>query len=127
MPPLPDLHPRERQIMDVVYLRGEASAAEVLERLPDPPSYSAVRAMLRKLEGKGFVTHIRDGLRYVYRPTRPIGEVQETSINRLLRTFFDGSPTKAVAAILDRSAGDLSDEQLDQQAEMLVDARRMGR
>lgn len=127
MPPLLDLHPRERQIMDVVYLRGEASAAEVLERLPDPPSYSAVRAMLRKLEGKGYVTHVRDGLRYVYQPTRPIDEVQESSISRLLGTFFDGSPTKAVAAILDRSAGDLSDEQLDELAGMIEDARRNGR
>lgn len=127
MPPLPDLHPRERQIMDVVYLRGKASAAEVLERLPDPPSYSAVRAMLRKLEGKGYVTHAREGIRYVYSPTRPIDEVQETSISRLLRTFFDGSPTRAVAAILDRSAGDLSEEELDQLAEMIDDARGKGR
>lgn len=127
MPPIADLHPRERQIMDVIYLRGEASASEVLEGLADPPSYSAVRAMLRKMEAKGYVTHVQDGPRYVYRPARPREEAQESALRRLLRTFFDGSPTRAVAAILDQSAGDLSEEQLDELARVIEHARQRGR
>ena len=124
---LADLHPRERQIMEVIYLRGEASAAEVLEGISDPPSYSAVRAMLRKMEMKGYLTHVQEGSRYVYLPAQPREEAQESALRRLLRTFFDDSPTRAVAAILDQSAGDLSDEQLDELAKAIEDARKKGR
>lgn len=127
MVPLPELHPRERQIMEAVYERGEASTAEVLAQLPDPPSYSSVRAMMRKLEAKGLLTHTQEGLRYVYRPVHPVDEIQESSITRLLRTFFDDSPTRAVAAILDRAAGDLSEAQLDELAELIEDARKRGK
>lgn len=127
MPGIAELHPRERQIMDVIYRRGEASAAEVLANLSDPPSYSAVRAMLGKLEGKGYLTHFQDGTRYVYRAAHAREEAQETALRRLLRTFFEGSPTKAVAAILDRSAGDLSEAELDALAELVDHARRKGR
>lgn len=122
-----DLHPRERQIMDVIYLRREASASEVLEDLPDPPSYSAVRAMLRKMEAKGHLTHFQDGTRYIYRAARPREEAQGSALRRLLRTFFDGSPARAVAAIIDQSAGDLSEEQLDELAEVIENARLKGR
>lgn len=123
----PDLHPRERQIMDVIYHLGEASASGVLERLPNPPSYSAVRAMLRKMEAKGYLTHTQDGARYIYRAAQPREEAQESALKRLLRTFFDGSPTRAVAAILDQSAGNLSEEQLDELAETIDNARQRGR
>lgn len=127
MAAIADLHPRERQIMDVIYLRGEASAAEVRAGLPDPPSYSAVRAMLGKLEAKGWLTHVQEGTRYVYRAAHPREEAQDSAVKRLLRTFFDESPAKAVAAILDRAAGDLTDEQLDELAGMIEQARRKGR
>jgi predicted transcriptional regulator len=122
-----DLHPRERQIMDVLHRGGAASVAEVREGLADPPSYSAVRAMLGKLEAKGHVSHARDGMRYVYRATEARETARETALGRLLRTFFDGSPAQAVAAILDRSAGDLSEAELDDLAGMIEQARRKGR
>ena len=127
MSPARDLHPRERQIMDAIYLCGEATAADVLDRLPDPPSYSAVRAMLRKMEVKGYLTHIQDGARYVYRPVQAREDAQESALSRLMRTFFEGSPAKAVAAIIDRSAGDLSSKELDELAALINDARQRGR
>ncbi|HSL71451.1 MAG TPA: BlaI/MecI/CopY family transcriptional regulator, partial [Longimicrobiales bacterium] len=93
MKPSPHLNlsRRERQIMDAVYARGQATVAEVQEDLPDPPSYSAVRAMLGKLERKGYLRHEEHGLRYVYVPTLAREAVQETALDRLLQTFFDGS------------------------------------
>lgn len=127
MSPSTELHPRERQIMDVVYLRGEATVSEVLDGLSEPPSYSTVRAMLGRLEGKGFLTHRQDGVRYVYQPAHPREMAQETALTRLMRTFFDGSPAKAMAAILDQSAADLSDEQLDELAALVESARQKGR
>lgn len=127
MSPTVELHPRERQIMDVVYLRGEATVSEVLDGLADPPSYSTVRAMLGRLEGKGFLTHRQDGVRYVYQPAHPREMAQETALTRLMRTFFDGSPARAMAAILDQSAADLSEEQLDELAALVESARQKGR
>jgi predicted transcriptional regulator len=129
MSPTPHLNVsrRERQIMDAVYAIGQATVAEVLERLPDPPSYSAVRAMLGKLERKGYLKHEEHGPRYVYVPTVPREEAQETALQRVLRTFFDDSPTKAVAAILDLSAVDLSDSEIDEMAKLVEQARRRGR
>src|SRR3954471_349842 len=91
---------RERQIMDVVYRRGPATAAEVLEGLPDPPSYSAVRAMLRVLEEKGHLRHEEKGPRYVYLPTVPREEARQSALSQLVQTFFDGSTEQAVAALL---------------------------
>jgi predicted transcriptional regulator len=118
---------RERQIMDAVYALGQATVAEVLERIPDPPSYSAVRAMLGKLERKGYLKHEEHGPRYVYVPTVAREDAQETALQRVLRTFFDDSPTKAVAAILDLSAVDLSDKEIDEMAKLVEQARRRGR
>src|SRR4051794_1037275 len=92
---------RERQIMDVVYRRGRATAAEVLAELPDPPSYSAVRGMLRLLEDKGHLRHEQDGPRYVYLPTTERDEARRSALAHLLRTFFDDSRESAVAALLD--------------------------
>src|SRR3954465_14900574 len=91
---------RERQIMDVIYRRGRATAAEVLEDMPDPPGYSAVRAMLRLLEEKGHVRHEQDGPRYVYMPTVNRDRARKSAMKHLVRTFFDGSTEDAVAALL---------------------------
>lgn len=118
---------RERQIMDIIYRRGRAAAAEVLEDLPDPPSYSAVRALLRILEEKGHLEHEQEGPRYVYRPTVPRDEARESALERLLRTFFDGSAEQAVAALLDMSSADLSEAELARLAELIEQARREGR
>ena len=103
-----DLGRRERQIMDVVFRLGRATAAEVLAGLPDPPSYSAVRGMLRLLESKGYLRHEQDGARYVYLPTTERDEARRSALTHLLRTFFDGSRENAVAALLD-----LDDQPLD--------------
>jgi predicted transcriptional regulator len=118
---------RERQIMDIIYRRGRATVAEVLEEMSDPPSYSAVRALLRILKDKGHVLHEQDGPRYVYVPTVPREEARESAMKRLLRTYFDGSPESAVAAFLDMSASELSDEELDRLAELIEEARKEGR
>lgn len=95
-----DLGRRERQIMDVVFRLKRATAAEVLAELPDPPSYSAVRGMLRLLEDKGFLRHVQDGPRYVYLPTTARDEARRSALAHVLRTFFDGSRESAVAALL---------------------------
>lgn len=118
-----DLSRRERQIMDVVYARGEVTVTDVLEGMPDPPSYSAVRAMLRKLEEKGHLTHDVLGPRYVYRPTLPREDAQESALERVLDTFFEGSPSRAVQAILDSSAAELTDTELDELAQLIERAR----
>ena len=118
---------RERQILDAIYACGRATAAEVLEGLPDPPSYSAVRAMLVKLEAKGHVRHVQDGPRYVYLPTVPREKARTPALERLVRTFFEGSVSKTVAALLDRGATELSDEELDQLSVMIERARKGGR
>lgn len=92
---------RERQIMDVLYRRGRATVSEVLEALPDPPSYSSVRAMLRYLEDKGHVRHDEDGPRYVYAPTAAKQEVRNSALGHVVRTFFDGSVSSVVAALIE--------------------------
>ena len=118
---------RERQIMDVLYARGRASAAEVLEAMPDPPSYSAVRALLRVLEEKGHVVHEQDGARYIYAPSVPREEVRESALRRLVQTFFGGSTEQAVAALIDISREELDDEQLRRMSRMIAEARKEGR
>lgn len=118
---------RERQVMDIVYRSGEATVSEVLEALPDPPSYSAVRALLRVLEEKGHLAHREDGPRYVYRPTVPREEASQTALERLLATFFDGSVERTVATLLDLESGNLSDEELDRLAELVAAAKQKGR
>lgn len=122
-----DLSRRERQIMDVVYRLGEASAAEVMENLPDPPSYSAVRAMLRILEEKGHLKHTKNRAKYIYRPTRPRKRVGRSALKRVLSTFFDGSPENAVAALLEDSDLEISDEQLARMADLIGRARKEGK
>ena len=115
---------RERQIMEVVYELGRATAADVREHMPDPPSYSAVRAMLRILEDKGHVVHEQDGPRYVFLPIVPREEASETALRRLVRTFFAGSPEGAMAALLDLDGDRLDENALQRLAEMIEEARR---
>ena len=110
-----DLGRRERQIMDVIYRLGEASVRDVLAELPDPPSYSAVRTMIRLLEEKGFLKHRRDGRRYAYRPTQSHEKASRSALRHVLTTFFEGSASAAAAAILDVS-GELADEDLKRMA-----------
>jgi predicted transcriptional regulator len=118
---------RERQIMDIIYARGQATAAEVLEGLPDPPGYSAVRAMLRVLEEKGHLRHEPRGPRYVFLPTVPREKARRSALKQLLRTFFDDSTEQAVAALLDLSASKLSGDELDRLARLIDEARKEGR
>src|SRR5689334_6592080 len=115
---------RERQIMDVVYARGEAAAADVVAALPDPPTKTAVRTLLRILEAKGHLRHRQDGLKYVYQPSRPRGPAGRSALRRVLDTFFDGSLAKAVAAHLGDSASDLSAEELARLADLINQARK---
>ena len=118
---------RERQIMDVIYSRGRATVAEVREHLPDPPTYSAVRALLRILEEKGHLRHEQDGPRYVFLPTVPREMARSSALRRVVRTFFDGSAEGAVAALLDLDVEELDSEALDRLAAMIERAREEGR
>lgn len=126
-PPAEGLSRRERQIMDIVYREGELSARDILEALPDPPSYSAVRGLLRVLVEKGHLRHREDGVRYVYRATVPRDQAQVSALGRVLTTFFEGSAELAVAALLDLREGDLSEAELDRMAKMIEAAREEGR
>lgn len=118
---------RERQIMDVVYRMGRATAAEVQEALADPPSYSAVRALLRVLEEKGHLRHEQDGPRYVFLPTVPRDKARKSALRQLVQTFFEGSTAQAVAALLDAPDAKLSDEDLERLARLIDQARQEGR
>lgn len=122
-----NLSRRERQIMDVIFQRGRATAAEVMGDLPDPPSYSAVRATLRILEEKGHVQHEQNGLRYVFVPTLARETAKRSALEHLLQTFFNGSAEQAVATLLDESASRLSEEELDRLAQLIEKARKNGR
>ena len=124
---LSNLSRRERQIMDVLYRDGQATAGEVLAALPDAPSYSAVRALLRILENKGHARHVAEGTRYVYLPTLPRDRAGRPAMASVLETFFDGSTEKAVAALLDISKTELSGEQLDRLSQLIDQARMEGR
>lgn len=121
-----DLSRRERQILDILYQRGRATAAEVQAALPEPPSYSAVRALLRILEEKGHIRHQQDGPRYVYMPTVPRDNAQRSAMRHLLQTFFDGSAEQAISALLDDSSAKLSPAELDRLARMIDTARKSG-
>ena len=128
---MPDKHTtlsrRERQIMDIIYQRSRATAAEVMEDLPDPPSYSAVRALLRVLEEKGHVRHKQDGPRYVFLPTVPRDRARQSALKQVVGTFFEDSAEQAVAALLDMTGKDMSDAELDRLAELIEEARKEGR
>jgi predicted transcriptional regulator len=115
---------RERQIMDILYQRGKVPAAEVREAMPDAPSYSAVRAMLRILEEKGHVKHQAEGMKYVYAPTVARDKAKRSAVKHLLDTFFADSPAQIVAALLDVSSTRLTREELDRMSEMIEKAKR---
>lgn len=121
-----DLSRRERQIIDILYANGRATAAEVQAALPDPPSYSAVRAMLRILEDKGHVRHQQDGPRYVYLPTVARDNAKRSAMRHMLQTFFDGSAEQAISALLDDESTKMSDAELDRLARLIDQARRAG-
>jgi predicted transcriptional regulator len=118
---------RERQIMDVIYRRGKVSVQDVLDELDDPPSYSAVRAMLRILEDKGHLRHEQDGPRYLYRPTVPREQARESYLRHLVRTFFNGSIEQAVAALLGSSDTRLTEAELERLSKLIRQARKQGR
>jgi len=119
----PALTKRERQIMDVMYRLGRATASGIMEGLPSAPSYSTVRTQLRVLEAKGHVRHEEQGLRYVYMPTVPRHAARRSALRHLVDTFFDGSSAKVVAALLGGEGARLSDEELNRIAELLRKAR----
>jgi predicted transcriptional regulator len=118
---------RERQIMDILYRLGRATAGEVMTDLPGEPSYSTVRAQLRVLEDKGHVEHEEVGLRYVYTPTVPRHEVRQSALRHMVDTFFEGSTQKVVAALLGSEGGRISPEELDRIAELIDKARKAGK
>lgn len=118
---------RERQIMDILYQRGKSSASEVREAMPNAPSYSAVRAMLRVLEEKGHIGHEAEGLRYVYVPTVPREKAKRSAMKHLMDTFFSESPEQIVAALLDVGSTRLTREELDRMAAMIDRAKKEGK
>lgn len=113
--------------MDVLYRRGRATAAEILDGLPDPPSYSSVRAMLRILEDKGHVWHEQDGPRYLYVPRVGRERAKRTALQHLVHTFFEGSTVQAVAALLEAPASDMTEAELARLTELIEKARKEGR
>jgi BlaI family transcriptional regulator, penicillinase repressor len=118
---------RERQIMEVLHARGQATAAEVHQALPDSPSYSTVRALLRILEEKGHVKHRREGLRYVHLPTEARSRASRSALRRVVRTFFGGSAPLAVAALLESADTELSTEEIDKLQKIINQARKEGK
>ena len=118
---------RERQIMEALYRRGKATAMEVLGELPDPPSYTAIRTLLRILEDKGHIRHTRDGARFIYAPRVSRERARRSVLENLVRNFYDGSREKLMAALLDGGAGKLSPEELENFSELIERAKQEGR
>jgi BlaI family transcriptional regulator, penicillinase repressor len=118
---------RERQVMDILFRRGEGTVSEVMTELPDPPTYSAVRSILRILTEKGLITHKEDGPRYVYLPAKSAERAQEDALKHVVRTFFDGSAEQAVTALLRISDAELNDAEIQRLRERIRTARSSGR
>lgn len=118
---------RERQIMSVIYRLGRATAADVLDQLEDAPSYSAVRAHLRILESKGRLRHVQEGPRYIYLPTLPVERARLGALRQVLQTFFEGSASQAVAALLESSDRSLTSEEIERLGRLVEQARTEGR
>jgi BlaI family penicillinase repressor len=118
---------RERQIMDVLYRKGRATVAEIMDEIPDPPGNSAMRAMLRVLEEKKHIRHEAEDLRYVYMPVVPREKARRSAVTHLVDTFFDGSTEQAVATLLNLSARELKPEDFDRLAALIEQARKEGR
>ena len=122
--PTPDpLSRRERQVMNIIYSRGQATAAEIHEALPDPPTFSATRATIRTLEEKGHILHEEQGLRYIYVPVVPAEKAKRSALAQVVETFFQGSPSRVMATLLDTSGGKVSDEELARLEELIRSAR----
>ena len=126
-PELADLGRRERQIVEALYRLGRATVNDVLAELPDPPSYSAVRAMLGKLEDKGYARHEQEGPRYVYLPAVPADSARRNALRHLVDTFFDGSVEGAALALIKLSDADIDDDALERLAELAERAKQEGR
>lgn len=122
-----DLGRRERQILDIVYRLGEATVGDVLEQMSDPPAYDSVRTMLRLLESKGFVSHRKDGTRYVYRPTQSRLTASRSALAHLMKTFFEDSVADTMAAAFDLQSDKLSEEDLKRLESLISKARKEGR
>lgn len=116
---------RERQIMDIIHRLGKATATDVMEALPDPPSYSTARALLRLMEEKGYLRHETDGTKYVYLPTMAREKALQSALKQMVQTFFDGSTEQAVAALLSKSK--LKQDELDRLSVLIEQARKEGR
>ena len=124
---LTGLSRRERQIMDFLFQRGKASVGEVMDGIPDPPGYSAVRATLRTLEQKGRVSHEEDGRAYIYRPTLRRDAARKSALTHVVKTFFDNSAEQALAALLELKGTRLSDAELERVSRLVEHAKREGR
>jgi predicted transcriptional regulator len=118
---------REREIMDIIYRRGRATAAEVLEDMAEPPTYSAVRALLRILEDEGHIKHVQDGPRYVYLPAIARSDARKSALSHVVTTFFDGSIEQVVATLVESSRSKLSKDELDRLAQLIEKAKKEGR
>lgn len=118
---------REREIMDILYRRGQATAAEVLEDMEDPPSYSSVRTLLRILEDEGHVKHVQDGPRFVYSPKVARNEARKSALSHVVATFFEGSVEEAMVALVESSRSKLSPDELDRLAQLIARAKKEGR
>jgi predicted transcriptional regulator len=118
---------REREIMDILYRRSRATAAEVLEDMTDPPTYSAVRALLRILEDEGHIKHVQDGPRYVYLPAVARNDARKSALSHVVTTFFDGSVEQAVATLVESSRSKLSKEELERLSQLIEKAKKEGR
>jgi predicted transcriptional regulator len=123
----PDVSRRERQILDVLYRAGRATAAQIQQAIPHPPSYSAVRTLLRILEDKGHIRHEEDGARYVYLPRIARDHARRSALRHVLNTFFEGSATQAIAALIDEDSKQLSDDDWNRLTDMIERARKEGR
>ncbi len=118
---------RERQIMDIIYQQGEATVAEVRNYLPDPPSYSSVRALLSVLKKKGYLKHKEQGRRYIYYPTVALDRVKRSALKHLMETFFDDSAERVMAALLNIRGVDLSEKELERMARLIEEAKKEGK
>ncbi len=127
MPKQVTLSRREREMMDIIYREGRATANEVMEALADPPSYSAVRATLRVLEQKGHLKHEYDGTRYIFKPTLARDRAKVSALDHVLATFFDGSVTSVVATLLENPKKEIAQDDLDRLSELIERARKEGR
>jgi predicted transcriptional regulator len=122
--PNDSLSRRERQVMNIIYARGQATAAEIHEALADPPTFSATRAVIRTLEEKGHIAHQEQGLRYIYRPVVPPEKARRSAVSQLVTTFFQGSPTRLMASLLDGSTAKISDQELDELERLIRNAKQ---